>query len=578
MEFSAIQHNMDKSFCFALEKGRFLFRIRVKKNDMAGVILHYEDKYLSMRGLDTKKQAEMEAAASDGLFDYYEAAVRMDVICLRYFFELTDRQGQTAYYGNYEFYPDKIDNIDLMFDCPQNLREEERFIVPAWAKNKVVYQIFPSRFAASEPVSREVWYQAPIGHKADLKGNLRGIIDRMGHLHELGVDILYMTPIFQSDSSHKYDTADYYRIDESFGTQADLKELVDRAHALGMKVILDAVFNHTSTKFFAFADILEKQERSPYRDWYYIDSFPASWEWGKKPNYKSFGYFGGMPKLNLRNPETERYFIDVGRYWIEQCGIDGWRLDVGDEIGHRFWKHFREGVKAVNPEALIVGEVWHCAGDFLEGDEWDSVMNYPFYYSVLDLVAFEKITPSRFLENLGRQRGTLHTQAVPLLWNLVGSHDTPRILFQCGENKDKLKMAAALQLLLPGMPMIYYGDEYGMTGGQDPDCRRGMCWEEERQDADVFAWYQRLIRIRKAHPCMTEGRLVRQSAEDEAGLLLITRESERERITLVFHAKEGEAELPAYKGMYDLVGECAFEGRIGPWKAVVLQQTGGHMD
>lgn len=564
---------MDKSFCFALGKGKFLFRIRVKKHDMEKVILHYEDKYLSMRKQDTKGQVEMEAAASDSLFDYYEAVVWMDVICLRYFFELTDRLGQTVYYGNYEFYQKKIDNIDFMFDCPQNLREEERFVVPSWAKNKVVYQIFPSRFAASEPVSEEIWYQAPVGHKADLKGNLRGIIDHMEHLKELGVDILYMTPIFQSDSRHKYDTEDYYCIDKSFGTREDLKELVDRAHGMGMKVILDAVFNHTSPKFFAFADILEKQEHSPYRDWYYIDSFPVSWEWGKKPNYKSFGYFGGMPKLNLKNPETEQYFINVALYWIQTCGIDGWRLDVADEVGHRFWKHFREAVRAASPDALIIGEVWHSAGDFLEGDEWDTVMNYPFYYSVLDLVAFEKITASKFLDNLGHQRGTLHTEVIPLLWNLVGSHDTPRILHQCGEKKEKQKLAAALQLLLPGMPMIYYGDEYGMTGGQDPDCRRGMYWEESYQDAAVFAWYQRLIRIRKEHPCLTEGRIVCQRTEDEAGLILITRAMEQERITLVFHAKEGEIALPDQEGMFDLLGSRVFDGRIGAWETAVLQHA-----
>ncbi|MDY6242786.1 MAG: alpha-amylase family glycosyl hydrolase [Lachnospiraceae bacterium] len=148
-----------------------------------------------------------------------------------------------------------------MFDCPQNLREEEMFEVPEWAANKVVYQIFPSRFAATEPVDKELWYKAPITPMDDLHGNLRGIIEHMDDIQNLGIDVLYMTPIFQSNSCHKYDTTDYYQIDPSFGTTEDLKELVQKAHERGMKVVLDAVYNHTGREFFAFADILENGEK-----------------------------------------------------------------------------------------------------------------------------------------------------------------------------------------------------------------------------------------------------------------------------------------------------------------------------
>ena len=157
------------------------------------------------------------------------------------------------------------------------------------------------------------------------------------------------------------DLADYYEIDASFGDKEDLKELVRLAHGAGMYVILDGVFNHTGIDFFAFRDIMEKQDKSAYVDWYYIESFPLVMEWGKRPGYKTFSYAGYMPKLNLQNPETADYVINVAAYWIRECDIDGWRLDVADEISHSFWKRFRREMKAVKKDILLVGEVWHYA-------------------------------------------------------------------------------------------------------------------------------------------------------------------------------------------------------------------------
>lgn len=570
MEFSAICHEMDKRYCYAIERGKFLFRIKTKKNDMDSVILHYRDKYIPTSFLDTRESTVMHKAASDNFHDYYEVVVNIDVICLRYFFELRDREGQAFYYGNHEFFENEIESIDYMFDCPQNLREEECFLVPEWAKNKVVYQIFPSRFASSKRVTEKKWYQAPIGHNAKLGGNLRGIIEHLDHMKELGVDVLYMTPIFKAGSEHKYDTIDYYAIDPDFGTEDDLAELVKKAHEMGMRVILDGVFNHTSSQFFAFADVQEQGENSKYRDWYYIDSFPLKAQRHKKPNYKSFSYYGGMPKLNLQNPETAEYFINVGRYWIEKCDIDGWRLDVADEISHRFWKRFREAIKQEKPEAFLVGEIWHHAGDFLEGDEWDSVMNYTFYFSTLDFVARDTITASRFLANLDFLRGNLNDKVYPVLWNLIGSHDTGRFLHVCGEKGEKLKLAAALQLLMPGMPMIYYGDEYGMTGGGDPDCRRGMVWDEKYQDADIYAWYRTLIRLRKEYPCLTEGKEVERRTDDEQGLIVLTKELAGERMTVIFHGKDGETEISGFDGMRDLLKDEEFTGIVKGYGVAVL--------
>lgn len=428
MEYAAIRHFADKRYCYAVERGCFLIRLETKKGDVARVVLHTQDKYLPLKMMDTRQKQEMALACSDNYIDYFECVVTIDLVCLRYFFEIEDTAGQITYYGNHDFYDECITDIEKMYDCPQNLREEELFELPAWAENKVLYQIFPSRFATDKQVSNEEWYQAPIGHKADLKGSLRGIINHLDYLKKLGVDILYMTPIFCSNSSHKYNIDDYYKIDPSFGDKADLKELVDRAHKLGMYVILDGVFNHTAVDFFAFRDIMENKEKSAYLDWYYIKEFPLVMEWGKKPNYKTFSYAGLMPKLNLQNKETADFVIDVASYWIRECDIDGWRLDVADEISHTFWKRFRREIKAVKRDVLIVGEIWHFAGDFLEGDEWDSVMNYQFARSVMDLVATQQMPVSAFVGNLNFMKGNLHRRLEGYLWNFIDTHDTERFL------------------------------------------------------------------------------------------------------------------------------------------------------
>ena len=208
MEYAAIRHFADKRYCYAVEKGHFLIRLETKKGDIARIILHTQDKYLPLKMMDTRQEQEMTLACSDNYIDYYETLVTIDMVCLRYFFEIEDIEGNKIFYGNHGFYNSCITDIEKMYDCPQNLREEELFELPLWAENKVLYQIFPSRFATEKQVSDEIWYQAPIGHDANLQGSLRGIIDHLDYLKKLGVDILYMTPIFSSNSSHKYNIDD----------------------------------------------------------------------------------------------------------------------------------------------------------------------------------------------------------------------------------------------------------------------------------------------------------------------------------------------------------------------------------
>ncbi len=584
MNIAGILHDADQRDCFFLENGKLRIRLMTGRGDVSEVVLHLKDKYIPELELQGLQYVEMERYASDYAHDYFKAdleiprvagagastTVSPDILCLRYMFEIIDQAGARIFYGDNRFTPYLPEDVEQMFDCPILSRQEQTFTIPNWAKNAVVYQIFPTRFASSQKVEDDVWYQEPIDAEANLHGDLKGITAHLPHLKELGVDVIYMTPIFKSNTSHKYDTTDYYQVDPSLGTAEDLHELINKAHEMGLRVMLDGVFNHTATDFFAFKDVQEKGTDSAYYDWYFIDRLPIdAGARGQKPSYQSFGYFGGMPKLNLHNPEVQQYVLDVACHYLKEFGIDGWRLDVGDEIGHDFWKKFRKTVKSVNPEALIVGEVWHFAPDFLMGDEWDSVMNYAFYKSVSSMICDETTRPSDFLSEQGFLMGKYQSAVPPVLWNLIDSHDTSRFLYRAGEDKRKLRLAAAMQMLLPGTPFLYYGDEVGMTGGADPDNRRGMLWDPARQDQDLYHWYQRLTYFRHTIADLTSGSYSRVYADDDRRILEYHLNSGE---VLLFHAGDGDVGAREFADYHELLSDTVFDGTLPGYACVLLRR------
>ncbi len=576
---SAIIHRPDREQCYSVGAHRFVVQLRAAHGDLSSCVLNCRDKYISQHSpVPVDKNVEMTLAASDSVCDYYETEVDFDGICLRYYFKLTDTAGNVAYFGNGSFFDEPMDDVYYMFDLPRISREEDGCEIPAWAAGAVVYQIFPDRFAPDEEPSPDdgEWYQAPMGHSKKLCGTLRGITRHLPHLSELGVDAIYLNPIFKSPSSHKYNTEDYLKIDADFGTEGDLKELVSTAHSMNIRVILDGVFNHCDPNFFAFKDVMENQEKSPYRDWFYIHSFPVKWEMPKKftgelkpPNYETFSYFGGMPKLNCNCPAVRDYVAKVIDYWMSAADIDGWRLDVADEIGHDFWRFFRREVKRRNPDALIVGEIWAHNPAFVQGDEWDSYMNYRFYNAVRDCVAGGIYPVSHLASELSGIRGNSNSMMYTLLWNLIGSHDTPRFLRLAGDDTRRLKLASVIQLTLTGMPVIYYGDEYGMTGGMDPDCRRGMLWDSSRQNHDVYEHYRRLIALRKQSAALRIGELKFTVIDDEQGLLIYEKAHSDERVAVAVNLSESRVTAEASQGTKligkpDLMSGSAFDGQIPP--------------
>lgn len=387
--------------------------------------------------------------------------------------------------------------------------------IPDWPRDAVFYEIFPERFAngdpSNDPPEALQWDGVPTRTNF-FGGDLRGIIEKLDYLESLGVNALYLTPIFAAKTNHKYDTIDYFQIDPHFGDRDTFRQLLYEAHARDMRIVLDAVFNHAGVDFWAFRDVIERGEASAYVNWFYIEDLPVTIE--PTPNYSTYENASYLVKLNVHNPEVRRYLYEVARTWTRE-GIDGWRLDVPYFMNHRFWKGFRRAVKALNPDLYIVGEIWERATDWLQGDECDGAMNYRLRSLVLDFFVEGKLDATGFGHELAVLRAEQPGDTAWSMLNLLGSHDTPRLLTLCHGDRNCLCLATAFLFTYVGIPMIYYGDEVGMTGENDPDCRRAMVWEPTAQAQGILQWHQRLIHLRQTHSALRRGsfRQVYASAE-----------------------------------------------------------------
>lgn len=407
---------------------------------------------------------------------------------------------------------------------------QNKIQTPNWVKHAIFYQIFPDRFQRSQisktnfkNLNFEPWDSPPNfhGYKG---GDLWGIIERMDYLVELGINAIYLNPVFQSASVHRYHTYDYYNVDPILGGNEALKSLINEAHKRDIKIILDGVFNHASRGFFAFHDILENKEKSPWINWFIIKRFPLiPYQWDKEspvdPNYQCWWNLPALPEFNHDNPDVREYLMKVGEYWIK-LGIDGWRLDVPGCIkAQRFWQEFRERIKKINPEAYIVGEIWENAQAWLDGTQFDGVMNYLFTGAIYSLLGNDFIN-EQLLHNHFKPYKTMnaHQYADRIQWilslypweiqltqlNLLDSHDTARFLTIMQNNKHILKLAWFLLMTYPGAPCIYYGDEIGMDGGADPECRKSF-YQENLWDLDLLNTLKTLISIRKQNNALKIG-------------------------------------------------------------------------
>jgi len=472
---------------------------------------------------------------------------------------------------------------------------------PAWVRDAVFYQIFPDRFAASERVPKpgplEPW-DAPPTNDGFKGGDLLGIVEHLDHIASLGVNALYLTPVFKSASNHRYHTYDYLAVDPLLGGDAALRELLDAAHGRGMRVILDGVFNHTGRGFWQFHHVLETGAGSPYRNWFHfdqegldrhkpIDPYPigrlrAGWPrdepWPGSPDagagtakerlgYEAWWGIPALPKLNVGEPAVREFVWGVAEHWL-RFGIDGWRLDVPAEIDDpSFWQEFRRRCRAANPEAYLVGEIWNVAPDWVSGDRFDALMNYPLGEAIIGYVggaslnypllrshheyaSVTELDAPAFAERLAELLSAYSPETTATQLNLLDSHDTPRALSLVSGDIDAMQLAVLLQATLPGAPSVYYGDEVGLTGGKDPESRKAFPWDTARWESDLLDATKASFALRRAEPALrADG--VRLLGSD-GGLLAFERRAGDRRFAVAINAGPGgattsldEADVPA---------------------------------
>lgn len=554
----AILHQNEAPYIYSKSRNCLVFRIRTGQKDVNSCNLVY----WARTNPEKKNKIAMICRERDGLFDYYEVEVFFTKVARyqKYFFLLEDLNGKTFYVNAYGIYEKEPRNGYFEFLYANS---KDFIAFPEWSKGLIYYQIFPDRFnngdTSNDRSDCVKWGSRPTRENY-MGGDLQGILQKLPYLTELGVECLYLTPIFEGDFNHKYAITDYFKIDPSFGTKEDFRALVEECHQNKIRIILDGVFNHTGIHFQPFEDVLHNQADSCYKDWFYFTGFPA---YISHHSYECVGAYKWMPKLNTSNLEVREFILQVMEYWIKEFGIDGWRLDVADEVDSIVWQEARVRLKEKYPEILLIGETWGYASAMVAGHELDSAMNYVFSDTLKAFFATNEIRAKEFDNRLNHMLSRYFEACNQVMYNLIDSHDTPRFLFLCGGEKEKLKIAAAFQFLFPGSPAIYYGDEIGMSGDNDPDCRKAMQWDEP--DESLFEWYKKLITIRKREPAIRKGRYFTNVCKEAANLFGFVRCYEKEEVYAVFNNSNAcvTGEIPVLnEGVYQsLVDNATWESK-----------------
>ena len=494
----ALQHIVDSSYCFPVSPNEIVLRLRTAKDDIVRAQVIYESKYVIG---ESQKSAEMKKAYVGELFDFYEVKLTLEDTRLAYVFYIDD--GESCYYFSEDGATENYDftlGFYNFFQYPYINEADITECVP-WMKTAVFYQIFVDRFAMADETKDTSYINCKWGDlptpKTFAGGDLKGITQKLDYIKALGCNAIYLTPVFCSVSNHKYDISDYYRVDPQFGTNEDLKELVAAAHEKGIRIVLDAAFNHCSEHLMQFQDVIKKGKNSSFFDWFIIKGDTVD---QKEVNYETFAACEYMPKFNTSNRKVQEFLLNIGTHYLTEYDIDGWRLDVSDEISHSFWRKFRERMKSTKKDAVIIGENWHDANNYLRGDQYDSIMNYAFTKACLDYFAFGTKNAEQMAWKLNEILMRNIDPVNDMMLNLLDSHDTHRFFKEVGKDRFKMKAALALLFLFKGAPCIFYGTEILTEGGYDPDCRRCMDWEKAKTDGaykDIYELLQILSELRK---------------------------------------------------------------------------------
>ncbi|MCL4561337.1 MAG: glycoside hydrolase family 13 protein [Chloroflexi bacterium] len=448
--------------------------------------------------------------------------------------------------------------------------------VPEWIQDAVFYQIFPDRFVngdpQNDPPNVQPWGSLPTS-KGFLGGDLQGILQKLDYLLDLGINAIYLNPIFLSPSNHRYNIIDYYRIDPKLGDMEVFRRLLEEFHSHNIRVILDGVFNHCGRGFFAFNDLLENQDQSPYTDWYTVNHYPIdAYSPGEADDYLGWWKLKSLPKFNTNNPLARKYLLGVARYWVEQ-GIDGWRLDVPNEIDDdSFWEEFRHVVRSINPDAYLVGEIWEALPRWIGDAHFDGLMHYPLREALLRLLK-QKITISQFAYRIDQLLAIYPIENTLSMYVTLGTHDTERIITLCGGDLAKTRLAFTFLLAYPGAPGIYYGDEIGLEGGKDPDNRRAFPWDPGRWKPGLREWVQKLIDLRIRHAALRRGSYKGLLVDNETGGYAFARVYGEEMVIAVLNPTPEGRSLKLPLAALNLEEGRRLQNLTGPGEFAVAEAT-----
>lgn len=547
MNLAAIIHRPSTEYIYPSSEYSLEIQLVTAREDVDEVELLYWMRYETDPA--KMRRQRLRVSLRDALRDYYRATICTKEIAAytRYCYHLksADEEVWLGAKGFQHSEPTMNENF-YEFLWPN---KTDGYGAPSWRNRQVYYQIFPERFKngdpAISPAGTEPWGSPPTRENF-MGGDLAGIIDGLDYIEQLGVTCLYLTPIFRSPSNHKYDTIDYFSIDPAFGTNEAFRRLVQEVHSRRMRIILDGVFNHCGYYWDKFQDVVQNGEASEYSDWFFIHDHPVQVD---QMNYDCVGHYRWMPKLNLSNPAARDYFISVGRYWIQEFGIDGWRLDVADEVPTSFLEAFSAAMREVKPDCILLGETWGDAERLITGNRLDSAMNYLFRDAVRDWLALECIDAETFGHRVNEMLARYPREVSLRMYNLLDSHDTERFLTLCGGDESRQRLAVALQMCFPGCPAIYYGDEIGMEGENDPDCRRAMDWNLAESVPPLLHWIKQLTALRRQLPALTGGGFHVSLCDNAANVFGFCRTHEEEAVLVVICAGKmpytGQARVPA---------------------------------
>ncbi|MCM1038692.1 MAG: glycoside hydrolase family 13 protein [Ruminococcus sp.] len=515
MDFNAVYHRANDNFCYPLDENRLIINIKTGY-DVKYVNLIHGDPFSAgiLGGGETWTGEAVNIPFKKRLKNqlWWTTTMEPPYKRLKYYFELQTDNERWYYFEDGFVSEAQMQLTGRSRQCfvfPW-MNPADIAITPAWVNETIWYQIYPERFCNGDPSINPPgtlpWRnKGSVSNQEFFGGDLAGIIKKLDYIKDLGVSGLYLTPVNEAPTSHKYDTTDYKKIDPHFGSEETMKTLVKEAHERGIRIMLDGVFNHTGRDFAPWLDVKEKGPQSEYWDWFMVNEWPFREEGGcaRAGQYYTFAFYDSMPKLNTNHPQVREYLLEVCENWVKEYDVDGIRLDVANEISHRFCKELRIRLKAIKPDIYILGEIWHDAMPWLRGDEFDAVMNYPLGESIKDFWIDKSLTNEDFEYTINRCYTNYMQQTNDVLFNLLDSHDTKRLRSDV-RNLDEYFQQLAVLFTMPGSPCIFYGTEIAMEGGYDPDCRRCMPWE----DIEAGVYTQRmeivksLLKLRQSEPLL----------------------------------------------------------------------------